>query len=66
MTPAERENPDILNGNRRKRIAMGSGTEIQEVNRLVKQFEDMRKMMKMMTTNKGRNMMNMMKNMRRN
>lgn len=66
MTPAERENPDVLNGSRRKRIADGSGTEIQEVNRLVRQFDDMRKMMKMMTTNKGRNMMNMMKNMRRN
>lgn len=66
MTPAERENPDILNGSRRRRIANGSGTEIMEVNRLVKQFEDMRKMMRMMTTSKGRNMMNMMRNMRRN
>ncbi len=49
MTPAERSNPAILNGNRRIRIAKGSGTDIQEVNRLVKQFDETRKMMKMMT-----------------
>jgi len=49
MTLAERENPAILNGNRRQRIAKGSGTNIQEVNKLLKQFEDMRKMMKMMS-----------------
>ena len=49
MTPQEREDPIILNGNRRKRIAMGSGTSIQEVNRLIKQFEETRKMMKMVT-----------------
>ncbi len=48
MTPAERSNPELLNGRRRERIAKGSGTNIQEVNKLVKQFEDMRKMMKMM------------------
>jgi len=47
MTPEERVNPDILNGNRRKRIALGSGTNIQEVNKLIKQFDDTRKMMKM-------------------
>ncbi|MBK8873991.1 MAG: signal recognition particle protein [Bacteroidetes bacterium] len=46
MTPAERADPALLNGNRKKRIAEGSGTSIQEVNRLVKQFEYMRKMMK--------------------
>ena len=46
MTPAERADPALLNGNRKKRIAEGSGTSIQDVNRLVKQFEDMRKMMK--------------------
>lgn len=40
MTPAERENPSILNGSRKQRIAAGSGTTIQEVNRLLKQFED--------------------------
>jgi signal recognition particle subunit SRP54 len=49
MTPAERENPDVLNGARRKRIADGSGTTVPEVNRLMKQFEDMRKMMRAMT-----------------
>jgi signal recognition particle subunit SRP54 len=47
MTPSEREDPLILNGSRRKRIAMGSGTDIQEVNRLIKQFDETRKMMKM-------------------
>ena len=46
MTPAERKTPDIINGSRRKRIASGSGTDIQKVNQLLKQFEDMRKMMK--------------------
>ena len=53
MTPAERRNPDILNGSRRKRIAAGSGTRVQEVNRLMKQFTEMRKQMKKM---KGKNM----------
>ncbi len=62
MTPQERENPAILNGSRRKRIAMGSGTDIQEVNRLIKQFEETRKMMKMMTGG-GNKFMNMMKTM---
>jgi signal recognition particle subunit SRP54 len=46
MTPQEREHPDVLNGSRRKRIAIGSGTNITEVNRLIKQFEDTRKVMK--------------------
>ncbi len=46
MTPLERNTPDIINGSRRKRIAMGSGTDIQQVNQLLKQFEEMRKMMK--------------------
>lgn len=46
MTNEERSNPDVLNGSRRRRIALGSGTTVQEVNRLVKQFEQMRKMMK--------------------
>ena len=49
MTPAERSNPEILNGSRRTRIAKGSGTTIQEVNRLLKQFDQTRKMMKMVT-----------------
>ncbi|MDR2622252.1 MAG: signal recognition particle protein, partial [Dysgonamonadaceae bacterium] len=50
MTPAERTNPGILNGSRRARIAKGSGTAVSEVNKLLKQFEETRKMMKMMTT----------------
>ena len=62
MTPEERSNPEIINGSRRQRIAKGSGTSIQEVNRLLKQFEGTRKMMKMATTMKP---MNMMKGMRR-
>lgn len=48
MTPQERENPDVINGSRRQRIAKGSGTSIQEVNQLLKQFTQMRKMMKTM------------------
>lgn len=53
MTPLERHDPAILNGSRRKRIATGSGTTIQDVNRLVKQFDETRKMMRMMTTGGG-------------
>ncbi|HOU01080.1 MAG TPA: signal recognition particle protein [Bacteroidales bacterium] len=53
MTPEERTNPVVLNGSRRKRIAMGSGTTVQDVNKLLKQFDETRKMMKMMT--KGNN-----------
>ena len=49
MTPQERENPELLNGSRRKRIAAGSGVNITEVNRLIKQFDETRKMMKMVT-----------------
>jgi signal recognition particle subunit SRP54 len=49
MTPAERTNPGILNGSRRLRIAAGSGTSTQEVNKLIKQFDETRKMMKMFT-----------------
>ncbi len=60
MTPEERANPRLLNGSRRKRIARGSGTTIQEVNRLIKQFGETSKMMKKMTTGGGRNMMRMM------
>jgi signal recognition particle subunit SRP54 len=48
MTPMERANPDIINGTRRKRLAKGSGTDIQQVNNLLKQFNEMRKMMKKM------------------
>ena len=55
MTPKEREHPEIINGSRRERIAKGSGTSIQEVNRLLKQFDDMKKMMKTVSnTPKGR------------
>jgi len=54
MTPTERENPQMLNGSRRQRIAKGSGTNIQEVNRLLKQFEETRKMMQTFTKNKGK------------
>jgi signal recognition particle subunit SRP54 len=61
MTPTERENPELLNGSRRKRIAAGSGTSIQEVNRLIKQFEDTRKVMKMM--GQGKNLSKLMANM---
>lgn len=57
MTNEERERPDILSGPRKKRIATGSGTSIQEVNRLLKQFEDMRKMMKMFTSGNAQRMM---------
>ncbi len=53
MTPEERENPAILNGSRRKRIAIGSGTDIQEVNRLVKQFDETRRMMRMVQNGKN-------------
>lgn len=52
MTPSERRNPNIINGSRRKRVALGSGTTVQEVNRMLKQFEQMQKMMK--TLGKGR------------
>lgn len=53
MTSQERENPNILNGSRRKRIAMGSGTDVQSVNRLIKQFDEARKMMKQMQAFRG-------------
>ena len=64
MTPKERSNPELLNTSRRQRIAKGSGTDIQEVNRLIKQFDQTRKMMKMVTgSNMGR-MMGAMKGMK--
>ncbi len=62
MTPAERANPNLINVNRKNRLAKGSGTNIQEVNKLIKQFEDTKKMMKMMSNPK--NMMGMMKKMK--
>src|SRR6185437_3604785 len=61
MTPIERANPHMLNGSRRKRVAAGSGTNIQEVNRLLKQFDDMSKMMKIMNNKDA--MAGMMKQM---
>ena len=65
MTLSERQNPDIINGSRRKRIATGAGRTVQDVNSLLKQFTDMRKMMKMMQSGGGRRgMMDMMKGMR--
>ncbi len=63
MTPQERSNPEIINGSRRQRIAKGSGTSLQDVNRLLKQFEETRKMMRFATQMK--NPMKMMRNMRR-
>jgi signal recognition particle subunit SRP54 len=62
MTPDERENPALINGSRRKRIANGSGTNIQEVNRLLKQFSETRKMMKMVS--QGKNIQRMMGGMK--
>ena len=64
MTPKERENPDIINQSRRQRIAKGSGTDIQEVNRLIKQFDQTRKMMKMVTGMGSSKMMQMANAMR--
>ncbi|EFA43790.1 signal recognition particle protein [Hallella bergensis DSM 17361] len=64
MTPRERTNPEVLNQSRRLRIAKGSGTSIQEVNRLVKQFDQTRKMMKMVTGNQMKSMMARMKDMK--
>ena len=61
MTPEERENPSVINGGRRKRIAAGSGTDIQEVNRLLKQFSETRKMMRMVS--QGKNVQRMMAGM---
>jgi signal recognition particle subunit SRP54 len=65
MTPYEREHPEVLNGSRRKRVALGSGNDITEVNRLIKQFEETRKIMHSVATNKGANLMKMMSGMKR-
>ena len=65
MTPKERSHPSTINNSRKKRISAGSGTSLQEVNKLMKQFSQMSKMMKMMQGGKGRNMMQMMKNIPR-
>jgi signal recognition particle subunit SRP54 len=61
MTPYERSNPNVLNGSRKKRIAAGSGTNVQEINQLIKQFSEMGKMMKMMQGGGASKMMQMMK-----
>jgi signal recognition particle subunit SRP54 len=62
MTPDERSNPSLINASRKKRIGKGSGTSVQEVNQLLKQFTQMSKMMKMMQGGGGKRMMEMMKN----
>ena len=64
MTPQERTHPEVLNTSRRRRIASGSGTSIQEVNKLIKQFDQTRKMMKMVTGANMKGMMGPMKNMK--
>eukprot|EP00746_Dinoflagellata_sp_MGD_P123282 gnl/MRDRNA2_/MRDRNA2_57960_c0_seq1.p1 gnl/MRDRNA2_/MRDRNA2_57960_c0~~gnl/MRDRNA2_/MRDRNA2_57960_c0_seq1.p1 ORF type:complete len:397 (+),score=61.75 gnl/MRDRNA2_/MRDRNA2_57960_c0_seq1:174-1193(+) len=64
MTPQERSTPAVIDGNRKKRIAKGSGTSVQEVNQLLKQFNQMSKMMKMMQGGGGRKMMQMMNKMK--
>ncbi|MFT4611021.1 MAG: signal recognition particle subunit SRP54 [Glaciecola sp.] len=63
MTPDERSNPSVINASRKKRIGKGSGTSVQEVNQLLKQFNQMSKMMKMMQGGKGKAMMQAMKGM---
>ena len=62
MTLLERKNPKILNGSRRKRIALGSGKSIQEVNQLIKQFSQMSKMMRSMQGSESNKMMDMLQN----
>ena len=62
MTPKERSNPEILNGSRRKRIAIGSGNSVSEVNKLIKQFSQMSKMMKMMQGGGKNRVMDMFNN----
>jgi signal recognition particle subunit SRP54 len=64
MTPQERSNPALINGSRKKRIAKGSGNQVQEVNQLLKQFSQMSKMMKMMQGGGAKKMMQMMKGMK--
>ena len=65
MTPEERENPKIINGSRKRRIALGSGNDITEVNRLIKQFDETSKMMRMVSTGGAKKMMQMMQQARR-
>jgi len=61
MTRVERQRPDTIGGGRKRRIARGSGTTVQDVNQLLRQFREMQKMMKMMQANKGRGLANMLK-----
>ena len=60
MTPKERDKPSIIDPKRKRRIAKGSGTEVQDVNRVLRQFEQMQKMMKQFSSKKGRNFLNKM------
>jgi signal recognition particle subunit SRP54 len=65
MTPFERSNPDVIDGSRRKRIASGSGNDIKDINKLLKQFNGMKKMMKNINKGGMKGMKNMMANMQR-
>jgi signal recognition particle subunit SRP54 len=62
MTPLERRKPEVINGSRKRRVAQGSGTQIQDVNRLLKQHKQMQRMMKKMGSKGG--MANMMRGMK--
>ena len=64
MTLEERKNPDLMNQSRKARIALGSGQDISEVNKMIKQFFQMSKMMKMMQGGKGKHIMQMMQKFR--
>jgi signal recognition particle subunit SRP54 len=57
MTPRERRHPEVINGSRRKRIARGSGTSVQDVNHLLRQFAQAKRMMKTLKTSRGRSAM---------
>ena len=57
MTPKERRDPNVLNGSRRRRIASGSGTSLTDVNRLIKQFTEMQRLMKQLSGGRGRGML---------
>ena len=61
MTPQERSNPTLINGSRRRRIAKGSGSQVEDVNRLLKQFQDMNKMMRMMQSGGPKGLAGMMR-----
>jgi signal recognition particle subunit SRP54 len=59
MTPEERHHPEVLGGSRKRRVARGSGTTVQEVNQLLAQFKQMQRMMKQLSSQKGRGLMSM-------